>query len=76
MFQKGQVVKCVDAKMGGIGDGLKEGKLYHIEEYLSPEECVSSMPNNIYEWETSGGRVTVKEEPLCHWYGRRFEAVE
>ena len=76
MFQKGQVVKCIDAKMGGIGAVLTKGGTYHIEEYLSPEECARSMPNNIPGWEKEGGRVVVKEEPLCHWYGRRFETIK
>ncbi len=72
MFNKGQAVKCIDAKMECIGDGLTKGKVYHVEEYLSPEECKKLLPNDPARWEKEAGRVEVKEHPGCHWYGRRF----
>lgn len=72
MFLKGQEVKCVDAKMDGIGAVLENGKVYHVEEHLPPEECERAIPGNIPEWEKEGGRVEVKEYPGCHWFGRRF----
>lgn len=74
MFPKGQEVKCIDAKMRGIGPGLEQGKVYHVEEHLSPEKCKKTMPGNIPEWEKEGGRVELKEHPGCYWFGRRFAA--
>lgn len=76
MFQKGQTVVCVDHKMGGIGSILEKGKTYHIEEYVSPEECREIMKDNPAKFHENGGRVEVREYPGCYWYGMRFEAVK
>ncbi len=84
MFEKGQTVRCIDSKMEGIGPCLDQGKsyhrgaeerIYHIKEFISPEECQRLWPGNIYGWEKEGGRVEVVEEPGCHFFGRRFQAV-
>lgn len=77
MFIKDQAVKCIDAKMGVVGPCLTEGKIYHIAEFVSPEECRRLWPGNHYGWENEGGRVELKEEspPGNHFFGRRFQAV-
>ncbi len=81
MFEKGQAVKCIDSRMEGMGPCLTQvaqrtkEQIYHIEEFVPPEECRRLWPGNIYGWEKEGGRVELKEEPGCHFFGRRFQAI-
>lgn len=76
MFTIGQAVKCIDEVMEGIGPALDKGRVYHVENHLSPEEARAQLPGNLPGWEREGGRVGVKELPKCHFFGRRFQAVE
>ncbi len=75
MFQNGYPVRCINAKMEGMGPCLTEGRIYHVEEFVPPEQCKNLFPNDtVYGWEKEGGRVKLKEEP-GYFFGRRFEEI-
>lgn len=80
MFQPGQTVKVI-ARSKGDSDELRfliflsEGKIFHVLEFDSPEECARKFPGKIY-WQENGGRMVLQELPGLEYFGRRFEAVQ
>lgn len=74
MFSKNQTVVCVNKKMGGILPVLEVDYVYHIQEFIPPDECERRFLKHPAEWHKNGGRVEVKEYPGCYWYGKRFAA--
>lgn len=71
IFAKGQAVRCIDARMDGCGPALDEGRVYHVDEFTAPEDCVVDH----HEWHLHGGRMMLQETPHGGFYGRRFVAV-
>ena len=73
MFQEDQAVVCIDERMEGIGPALTKGRTYHIKEFISADRCKTLFPDDPAQWHNESGRMELKEEPGCYWFGRRFE---
>lgn len=82
MFQLGQVGQAVKV-VAKTKDDMEElkflmmlpvGKVFHVLEYQSPEECAKMFPGKKY-WVENGGRVVLRELPKLEYFGRRFEVV-
>ncbi len=75
-FQPGQAVRCVapDNDFPGCAPLLEAGKIYHVVECNTAEECEFLFPRAGY-WRENGGRVILQEMPELEFFARRFEPV-